>query len=77
MKDRLLYIIIFTVMMLPLTACAQKLNNDDGMHRYNTHEMTVGKADFVDTIQIEFVGDQIYIPVYIDGKRHLFNLDTG
>ena len=77
MKDRLLYIIIYTVMMLPLTACAQKLNNDDGMHRYNTHEMTVGKADFVDTIQIEFVGDQIYIPVYIDGKRHLFNLDTG
>lgn len=56
---------------------AQKKSDDDGMHRYNVKEMTIGQTDFVDTIQIEFVGNQVYIPVYINGKRHLFNLDTG
>lgn len=59
---------------MPLTLHAQK---DDGMHRYNIHEMTIGKTNFVDTIPIEFVGNQIYVPVYINGQRHLFNLDTG
>lgn len=62
-------------MIISLSAHAQK--NDDGMHRYNTKEMTIGRTDFVDTIQIEFVGNQVYVPVYVEGKRHLFNLDTG
>ncbi len=49
---------------------------DDGMHRYNT-DFTIGKTDFIDTIPVIFSGNQIYVPVYIDGKRHLFNFDTG
>lgn len=64
-------------MLLPMSASAQKFKNDDGMHRYNTREMTIGKTNFVDTIRIEYAGNQLYIPVYINGKRHLFNLDTG
>lgn len=49
---------------------------DDGMHRYNT-DFTVGKTNFTDTIPVIFSGNQVYVPVYIDGKRHLFNFDTG
>lgn len=60
--------------MLPLSASGQK---GDGMHRYNTHELTIGETNFVDTIPIVFAGNQVYIPVYINGQRHLFNLDTG
>ena len=60
--------------MLPLSASGQK---GDGMHRYNTHELTIGETNFVDTIPIVFAGNQVYIPVYINGERHLFNLDTG
>lgn len=74
MKHRILYIIILGLLFC-LNMTAQK--NDDGMHRYNTREMTIGSTDFADTITIEFVGNQIYIPVYIGGQRHLFNLDTG
>ena len=74
MRLNQIYIIICVFVLLPLTASGQK---DDGMHRYNIHEMTICKTNFVDTIPIEFVGNQIYIPVYINGQRHLFNLDTG
>ncbi len=49
---------------------------DDGMHRYNT-DFTIGKTDFADTIPVIFSGNQLYVPVFINGKRHLFNLDTG
>lgn len=49
---------------------------NDGMHRYST-DFTLSENNFVDTIPIIFSGNQIYIPVYIDGKRHLFNFDTG
>lgn len=73
MTRRILYIIILALSAV-LDAGAQK---SDNMHRYNTKEITIGRKDFVDTLQIEFVGNQIYIPIYINGKRHLFNLDTG
>lgn len=73
MTRRILYIIILALSAV-LGAGAQK---SDNMHRYNTKEITIGRKDFVDTLQIEFVGNQIYIPIYINGKRHLFNLDTG
>lgn len=49
---------------------------DDGMHRYNT-DFTIGKTNFADTVPVIFSGNQVYVAVYIDGKRHLFNLDTG
>ena len=74
MRQTVLYIIIYIAVMLPLSASGQK---GDGMHRYNTHELTIGKTNFVDTIPIVFAGNQVYIPVYINGERHLFNLDTG
>lgn len=64
MTRRILYIIIIALSMT-LTAGAQK---SDNIHRYNTKEITLGRRDFVDTIQIEFVGNQIYIPVYINGR---------
>lgn len=74
MRQTVLHIIIYIAVLLPLSASGQK---DDGMHRYNTHELTIGKTNFVDTIPIVFAGNQVYIPVYINGQRHLFNLDTG
>ena len=74
MRQTVLYIIIYIAVMLPLSASGQK---GDGMHRYNTHELTIGETNFVDTIPIVFAGNQVYIPVYINGERHLFNLDTG
>lgn len=49
---------------------------DDGMHRYNT-DFIIGKSNFADTIPVIFSGNQLYVPVFINGKRHLFNLDTG
>ncbi|WP_028897471.1 hypothetical protein [Prevotella sp. HUN102] len=48
----------------------------DGIHRYNTN-FSISKTNFVDTIPIKMMGNQIYVPVYINGERHLFNLDTG
>lgn len=74
MKKTLLYIIIYMALMIPVAAMCQ---SDDGMHRYNTKEMVIGQTNFVDTIPIVAVGNQVYIPVYINGERHLFNLDTG
>lgn len=51
MRQTVLHIIIYTAVLLPLSASGQK---DDGMHRYNTHELTIGKTNFVDTIPIVF-----------------------
>lgn len=65
---------LLTAVLACLTSCGQ---TDDGIHRYNTKDFTLSKQLFVDTIPIEFIGNQIYIPVYIQGQRHLFNLDTG
>ena len=67
------FIQIFAILLLPLVSRAQV---DDGIHRYNTN-FTVSATNFVDTIPILIMGNQVFIPVYIEGKRHLFNLDTG
>lgn len=67
------FIQIFAILLLPLVSRAQV---DDGIHRYNTN-FTVSAINFVDTIPILIMGNQVFIPVYIEGKRHLFNLDTG
>lgn len=65
------------VLALSLAAMASAYKwPDDGMHRYNT-DFTIGKTNFVDTVPVIFSGNQVYVPVYIDGKRHLFNFDTG
>lgn len=69
-------------LLLPLPLAAQRFPND-GMHRYSldfaiTFSGTKALAkDFVDTIDIVVDADQIYLPVFIDGERYLFNLDTG
>ena len=47
------------------------------MQRYSVN-FNVSEKDFVDTIPIRFVDDQIYIEVEMhDGSKRLFNFDTG
>ena len=65
-----------------ICSSAQRYPND-GMYRYSL-DFTVTLAgigttaeEFVDSIDIIAEDGQIYVPVYIKGHRHLFNLDTG
>ncbi len=67
---------ITTLLFLSNMAAFAQKYPDDGMYRYQLG-FTVSKTDFVEKIPILFEGDQIYIPVTIGGKQHLFNLDTG
>ena len=47
------------------------------MQRYSVN-FNLSERDFVDTIPIRFIDDQIYIEVEMaDGGRRLFNFDTG
>lgn len=46
------------------------------MHGYNT-SFTFSQTNFVDTIPIEIVDDQIYIMGTVGGRPCRFNLDTG
>ena len=45
-------------------------------YRYRL-DFTVGAKNFVDTLEIEFERNQVYLPVTINGKRLRFKLDTG
>lgn len=74
-KPKMRKLSIVLVFSLALAVSAYKWP-DDGMHRYST-DFTVGKTNFTDTIPVIFSGNQVYVPVYIDDKRHLFNFDTG
>ncbi len=40
-------------------------------------DFTVGKKNFVDTVEVEFDHNQVYVPVTVDGQRLRFKLDTG
>lgn len=40
-------------------------------------DFAVSRADFADTIAIEWSQEQVYVPVTIDGRRYRFLLDTG
>lgn len=66
--------LLFLAACVATAAFSQKM--DDGMHRYSL-DFTLSAVNFVDTIPIVAEGDQIYIPVTINGRQHLFNLDTG
>lgn len=46
------------------------------LHRYST-SFELSQSDFVDSIDIEFTDDQVYLPVDIGGRRYRFLLDTG
>ena len=37
----------------------------------------VSRANFSDTISIDWEREQVYVPVYVDGRRYRFLLDTG
>lgn len=71
MKRLIIYILLSTMFTI------SNAQEHDGIHRYNIKEWNISKKNFIDTIPIIFTGDQIFIPVYINGKRHLFNFDTG
>jgi hypothetical protein len=45
-------------------------------YRYRL-DFTVGAQNFVDTVEIEFERNQVYVPVTVDGRRLRFKLDTG
>lgn len=62
-------IILLVGMLLSLNMQAQ-------MHSYNT-SFTFSQINFVDTIPIEVVDDQIYIMGTAGGRPCRFNLDTG
>ena len=40
-------------------------------------DFAVSKTDFADSIDIEWSGEQVYVPVVIDGQQYRFLLDTG
>ena len=63
---------------LPLTLLAVCLcvMCDAQIHRYSL-DFTVSKKNFADTVAIDFEGDQVYVPVTIDGQTRRFLLDTG
>jgi hypothetical protein len=65
-----------TLLLLTHMAVLAQKYPDDGMYRYQLG-FSVGQTNFVDTIPILFEGDQVYVPVTIKGRQHLFNLDTG
>ena len=69
MKARIKTILLF-IFVFCLGAQAQ-------MHRYSVN-FNVSEKDFVDTIPIRFIDDQIYIEVEMaNGEKRLFNFDTG
>jgi len=69
MKARIKTILLF-IFVFCLGAQAQ-------MHRYSVN-FNVSEKNFVDTIPIRFIDDQIYIEVEMaNGDKRLFNFDTG
>jgi len=46
------------------------------MHRYSTN-FTFSKHNFIDTIPLIVIDDQLYIDAELNGQRFRFNLDTG
>lgn len=46
------------------------------MYHYDP-TFTIDKSEFVDTIPIIYENHQVYLSLNINGKSHLFNLDTG
>ena len=42
-----------------------------------THDFERSKQQFADTIEIEYVREQVYVPVTINGQKYRFLLDTG
>ena len=61
------------ILLVGLLLC---LNTQAQMHGYNT-SFTFSQTNFVDTIPIEVVDDQIYIMGTAGGRACCFNLDTG
>lgn len=61
------------LLVFSLTLQAQK---QDEMYHYST-DFTLSEHNFVDTIPIIYQDNQVYLEVKINGKKHLFNLDTG
>lgn len=61
------------ILLVGLLLC---LNTQAQMHSYDT-SFTFSQTNFVDTIPIEVVDDQIYIMGTADGRPCRFNLDTG
>lgn len=64
---RIAYILFFVVISTSINA---------QMHGYSLN-FGLSKRDFCDTIPIVFEDNQVYIPVMMNGTKHLFNLDTG
>lgn len=46
------------------------------MHRYSTN-FTYSQKDFVDTIPIEVIDNQIFVTATVNGRPYRFNIDTG
>ena len=61
------------ILLVGLLLC---LNTQAQMHSYDT-SFTFSQTNFVDTIPIEVIDDQIYIMGTADGRPCRFNLDTG
>lgn len=61
------------ILLVGLLLC---LNTQAQMHSYDT-SFTFSQTNFVDTIPIEVVDDQIYIMGTAGGRACRFNLDTG
>lgn len=66
MKKYLTTLLTFAICAM---ASAQKINENQTFN--------LSRHDFCDTIPIVFEDNQVYVPVTIYGKRHLFLLDTG
>ena len=72
MVKRLLVIPVFVLLLSGLSACtAQKLT------RYDSRNIVLSKADFSDSIAIEWERGQVYVPLLINGEAYRFLLDTG
>ncbi len=67
---------ILTTLMAALAGLWANAQKNDGMHRYST-DFTLSPTNFTDTIPIIIEDGQIYLTVSIDGRRYVFNLDTG
>ncbi len=58
-------------MLFALCAYSQR-----DMYRYSL-DFTLGAKHFVDTIPIEYINHQLYVNVWIDGRKYRFCIDTG
>lgn len=70
---RHLHAISLVVLLLGgMSACtAQKLT------RYDSRNIVLSKANFIDSIAIDWERGQVYVPLQINGESYRFLLDTG